>query len=425
MFDRASRVMPRGNTRHSVFVSPHPIYGVRGSGSRITDADGIERLDFVNNYSSLIHGHGHPQVLRALEEQASRLIAVGMPTEAEIRLAELLCGRVESLQQIRFTNSGTEAVMMAVKAARAFTGRPAVAKFEGCYHGTYDFVEVSQAPPQAAWGPDSCPASVALSAGTPPSVAQSTVVLPFNDVDAAARILNAHKPELAAVIVDAAPSHLGYLRVSAEMFGLLRDFTHSEGVLLILDEVYSLRLDLGGAQRRLGVKPDLTVMGKIIGGGLPVGALGGRADVMAVFDPLSAGATVAHGGTFNANPLTMAVGEASMRAYTQTDIARLEDLGRYAREQLQRIAAERRVALIVDGIGSLISLTFSSAPVHNYRDRARLATHKPQIDRLYRRLLDRGIFIAPHGLIVLSTAMERPEIDQLLAAFEAALTDWE
>ncbi|HEV2271223.1 MAG TPA: aspartate aminotransferase family protein [Steroidobacteraceae bacterium] len=415
--------MPRGNTRHSVFVAPYPIYCARGAGSRVWDVDGVERLDFVNNYSALIHGHGSPQVLRAMESQASRLIAVGMPTEVEIGLAELLCERIESVEQIRFTNSGTEAVMMAVKAARAFTGKPAVAKFEGCYHGTYDFVEISQAPGESAWGPDGSPASVALSVGTPAEVAESTVVLPFNDVGATARILSERKKDLAAIIVDAAPSHLGYLPVSGEIFKLLREFADAERALLILDEVYSLRLDAGGAQRRLGVKPDLTVMGKIIGGGLPVGAVGGRAEIMAVFDPLPTRAAVAHGGTFNANPLTMAAGEASMRAYTEKEVARLEELGTYARTQLQHIAKTRGLPIIVGGLGSLISITFSATPLRNYRDRARLASHKHQILSLYRGMLDRGIFIAPHGLIVLSTAMERNDIDHLLTAFDATLAD--
>lgn len=425
LFGRALRVMPRGNTRHSVFVPPYPLYCARGSGSRIWDVDGIERVDFVNNYSSLIHGHGQPAVLQAIESQASRLIAAGQPTEVEIGLAELLCDRIESLEQVRFTNSGTEAVMMALKAARAFTGKPAVAKFEGCYHGTYDYVEISQAPPESAWGPDDSPVSVALSAGTPVAVAQSTVVLPYNDIGATERILSQRKQDLAAIIVDSAPSHLGYLPVSREMLDLLRQFADAEGVLLVLDEVYSLRLDVGGAQRRFGVRPDLTVMGKIIGGGLPVGALGGRAEIMAVFDPMPTRAAVAHGGTFNANPLTMAAGEASMRAYTEKDVARLEDLGNYARAGLQHIAATRAVSLIVGGLGSLISVTFSALPVRNYRDRARLVGHKRQIMRLYHGLLDRGIFIAPHGLIVLSTAMQRSDVDLLLSAFDATLADWE
>src|SRR5215468_10418053 len=217
LFERASRVMPCGNTRHSLFFTPHPLYCVSGQGCRIVDADGVERLDFINNFSSMIHGHGHPEIMAAVQAQASKVIAVGLPTESEVELAELLCARVASVEQVRFMNSGTEAVMMAVKAARAFTGRCKIAKFEGCYHGTYDCVEVSQAPGPDAWGPADTPNSVALSRGTPPSLVNDTVVLPFDDVMDARYVLESHRDLLAAVIVDIAPAHLGYLQLSSAM----------------------------------------------------------------------------------------------------------------------------------------------------------------------------------------------------------------
>ena len=281
--------MPRGNSRHSVYFAPYPLYCVSGSGCRVVDADGLERIDFVNNYSSLIHGHAHPAVTAALHRQADRLVAVGMPTEVEIELAELLTDRIASVEQVRFTNSGTEAVMMAVKAARAYTSRPKIAKFEGCYHGTYDPVEVSQAPSGDAWGPAEKPASVPLSRGTPPSMVGDTIVLPWNDAGAVKRILESHAHDLAGVLVDLVPAHLGYIAADQAVLGVLREFCDASGALLICDEVYSLRLDFHGAQHRWKFRPDITVMGKIIGGGLPIGAVGGNRQVMSVFDPLPSG----------------------------------------------------------------------------------------------------------------------------------------
>jgi glutamate-1-semialdehyde 2,1-aminomutase len=421
LFDRACKVMPRGNSRHSIFHSPHPIYAVTGQGCRVIDADGIERLDFINNYSSTIHGHGHPAILAALQAQAAKLIAVGLPTETEIELAELLCGRIRSVEQVRFMNSGTEAVMMAIKAARAFTGRPKIAKFEGCYHGTYDSAEISQAPGEDSWGPLERPRSVALSRGTPAALIHDTVVLPFNDVSATRRILEEVGRQLAGIIVDSTPAHLGYLQVSSEMFKLLREFADAQGVLLIMDEVYSLRLDYHGAQHRFGVKPDLTVMGKIIGGGLAIGAVGGSREVLAVFDPLPTGPAVVHGGTYNANPLSMATGLASMRLLTAAVVHELERLGQYMREQL-RLAVERlKVELLIGGVGSLISLTFAAGPLRNYRDLAGFSEHRLRIAEFHRGMLSQGVLLTPQGLAILSTPMGQAEIDAFIRATEVVL----
>ncbi len=413
--------MPRGNSRHSVYFEPYPLYCVSASGCRVVDADGLERIDFVNNYSSLIHGHGHPAVTAALHRQADRLVAVGMPTEVEIELAELLTERIASVDQIRFTNSGTEAVMMAVKAARAYTSRPKIAKFEGCYHGTYDPVEVSQAPSADAWGPAERPASVPLSRGTPSSMVGDTIVLPWNNAVAVRCILESHAHDLAGVLVDLAPSHLGYIAADQAVLGVLREFCDASGALLICDEVYSLRLDFHGAQHRWKFRPDITVMGKIIGGGLPIGAVGGNRQVMSVFDPLPSGPAVVHGGTYNANPLSMATGHASMLALTMEHIRALELLGEHLRAELRLLAGKHKVELTIGGFGSLISFSFGREPLHNYRDTASLIEHRRKVGLFHRLLLDRGILIASQGLAVLSTAMDRAEGDLFLAAVDGSL----
>jgi glutamate-1-semialdehyde 2,1-aminomutase len=422
LFERASKVMPRGNSRHSVFYVPHPVYCVSGDGYHVIDADGVVRIDFLNNYSSMIHGHAHPKVQAALWAQAAKVIAVGLPTETEIELAELLCERVASVEQVRFTNSGTEAVMMAIKAARAFTGRSRIAKFEGCYHGTYDSVEVSQAPAPDAWGPAEEPHSVALSRGTPQWALHETLVLPFNDVVATANILYKHRDSIAGIIIDSTPAHLGYLQISTEMLRILRTFADAHGALLIMDEVYSLRLDYHGAQHRFGIRPDITVMGKIIGGGLPIGAVGGSRAVMDVFDPLPNGPAVFHGGTYNANPLSMATGLASMRELSIEAYAQLEHNGDYLRRSLNALAIRADIEFIVEGVGSLVSITFGSGPIRNYRDRAVLKDHRRRLTQLHRGMLDEGILLAPQGLAVLSTPMRKPQLDAFVHAMEAVLS---
>ena len=423
LFERARAVLPGGNSRHSVFFAPHPPYAVSGQGARVIDADGVERIDFLNNFSSLIHGHGHPEVIRALHAQADRMLAVGLPTEQEVELAELLCQRVTSIEQVRFTNSGTEAVMMAVKAARAYTGRPAIAKFEGCYHGTYDPVEVSQAPPSDRWGSATEPASVPLSAGTPEGLVQDTIVLPFDDVPAATRILAKHATHLAGVLIDLTPAHLGYMQISRPMLAMLRDFADAHGVLLILDEVYSLRLDFRGGQHLFDVRPDITVMGKIIGGGLPIGAVGASARIMSVFDPAPPGPAVMHGGTYNANPLSMATGLASMRALTPASLATLDQLGDDLRQELRALARQRRAELVIEGLGSLVSFTFGRPPLRNYRDRIAQSSHRGKLEQFHHRMMEGGILLAPQGLAVLSTPMGKAEIEAFLSAADAALRE--
>ena len=313
LWQRARAVMPGGNSRTTVFAAPYPAYVASAQGATVTDVDGQSRIDFVNNYTSLIHGHAHPRIVDAVTRQLPLGTAVSFPTETEIRLAELLVARVDSLEQLRFTNSGTEAVMLAVQAARAFTGRPRVARFEGCYHGAYA------------------------------DHAEGDLILPFNDADAVEDGIERHASELAAVIVDPLPHRPGFVDPRAGFLPRLREVTRAHGVLLISDEIISFRLAYAGPQRRLGYAADMTTLGKIIGGGFPVGAFGGRADVMAVFDPTSDGTRVAHGGTFNANPVTMVAGFEAMTMLTPSEYDRLAALGERIRTGLADLLETRGV----------------------------------------------------------------------------------
>src|SRR5215813_828827 len=289
LFARAQGVLPGGNTRTTVYMAPYPPYAAFGEGCFVTDVEGDRRLDCLNNYTSLIHGHAHPAIVEAASRRLAQGSSFPLPTPEEIDLASLLCERLPSAEHVRFTNSGSEAVMMAVKGARAFTRRPKIAKFEGAYHGSYDYVEVSLGSTPETWGSLAAPASTAYSRGTPPSVLADVVVLPFNHAEHAVARIEREARHLAAVLVDPVPNRIGLVPAQTEFLRALRDVTRAHGIVLIFDEVISFRVGYHGAQGAFGVTPDMTTLGKIIGGGFPVGAVAGRADVMAVFDPTRGG----------------------------------------------------------------------------------------------------------------------------------------
>jgi glutamate-1-semialdehyde 2,1-aminomutase len=415
LFERAKKVLPGGSTRQTVTFDPYPVYAVSGRGCMVTDADGVERIDFINNYSSMIHGHCHPRIVDALQRQAASLIAVGAPTESEIVLAELLAGRLPSVEQLRFCNSGSEAVMIAIQAARAFTGRPKIAKIEGAYHGGYDAMQVSLKPSPEDWGePD--PVPVAYAAGIPAGVLRETVVLPLNDVAGARRNLEKHKAELAGVIFDPIVGRMAFLEATAEYIAFLREWTRTNSVLLILDEVFSLRIDFHGAQGRYKVDPDITALGKIIGGGIAIGAVGGKAEVMAVFDASHGYPKLPHHGTYNANPLAMAAGLVSMELLDAAAIAHINALGDRLRDGLNRVFRDADVPAKAQGVGSMVAIA-PSAEFTDYRGLARAAASiEPLLGRVHQELLNRGVLMMPRGSLVTSTPMTEAEIDRTLAA---------
>lgn len=420
LFERACAVLPGGSSRLTTFQAPYPIYAASGRGSCIFDVDGVERIDFFNNATSLQHGHCHPAIVAALTEQMGRLFAVGMATEAEIRLAELICSRVASVDQIRFTNSGTEANLQAIRAARAFTGRTKIAKCEGGYHGTFDAVEVSLGSTPENWG-DADPEPVAFARGAPLSALDETVIFPFNDLDAIERILQPHAGDLAAVIIDPLPSALGLAKPRPGYLEALGTFTARNGIVLIFDEVISFRLAPGGAQSVFGVTPDLTTFGKIIGGGLPVGAIGGRQDIMAVFDARNGKPPLPHAGTFNANPLTMTAGRTALELMTPDEYERVNGLGERARRALVEAVAAAGVPAQVTGLGSLVMLHLHDRPVVDYRSFYRRPGERELHGELHRYLLNHGIATSQHGLGAVSTPMVTADIDRLAETVLAGL----
>jgi glutamate-1-semialdehyde 2,1-aminomutase len=421
LYARACKVMPGGNSRTSVFRLPHPLYARHGEGSRVIDADGVERVDFLNNYTSLIHGHRHPAIMQAVRDQLDHLTAVAMPTEAEIELAEILCERVKTFERVRFANSGSEAVMMAIKAARAATGRPKIAKCEGAYHGSYDFAEVSMGSTPENWGND--PRSVPYSEGTPKSVMDEVVVIPFNDAKAAERILGPHAEELACVLIDPMPNQAGLVPGTQEFLACIRDFCRKSGALLAYDEVITFRLGHGGAQGVFGFEPDITALAKVIGGGFPVGAVAGRADVMAVFDPSKGKPKAPHAGTFNANPITMAAGAAAMKLLTPERFRHIDRLGERARRALADALQTARVPGQVTGMGSLFRLHLTAASLSDYRSTYQTPAEKKKLAALVDYLLDNGILIAPSGMGNVSTAMTEADVDRLAETVLAGLRE--
>jgi glutamate-1-semialdehyde 2,1-aminomutase len=422
LYDRALASLPGGNSRTTVFMKPYPIYAARGEGCRVWDVDGNQYIDCINNFTSLIHGHAHPSLIEAATRQLALGSAFGLPTESEIDLAELLASRLPSVDQVRFTNSGTEAVMMALKAARAFTGRPKIAKCEGAYHGTYDYAEVSLDPAPEAWGRNA-PVSVAYARGTPDNVLADVVTIPFNDVEAAVSLIREHGRELACVLVDPMPNRAGLAPADKAYLQGLRHITREIGALLIFDEVITFRLGYGGAQGVWDIDPDLTTLGKIMGGGFPVGAVGGHKEFMAVFDPRSGKPALPHGGTFSANPVTMRAGLAAMELLDEAAFVRLDAIGAAVRSGIDQAFRHAGVPGGTVGLGSLLKVHFTDRPIRDYRS-AYPAEQEVRRQAIFNRgLLNRGVLAAGYGLMALSTPMTDADIDIIVAAASEALAE--
>lgn len=419
LFERAQRVLPGGVSRNTVLRAPHPAYADRGEGCRIIDLDGVSRIDFSNNMCSLIHGHCQPNVVRAVSEQLARGTAFMMATEIEVRYAEHLCARCPSFERLRFVNSGTEALMVALKASRAFTGRPKVAKIEGAYHGGYDYAEISQAPAPATWGDLDAPSSVPHVHGTPQAALSDTVILPFNDPDRALAILDRSADDLACVLLDLMPHRVGLNPADAEFIRAIRDWTHRHGALLVLDEVITFRSESGGLQSRYDIKPDLTALGKMIGGGFPVGAVAGRADVMELMNPHGSRYLFPHSGTFSANPISMVAGLTAMEQFDDDAVARLNALGDRARQGIARAIDATGVTACVTGTGSMFRVHMKPNPPRHFREVYLTPEENQQLARLLDHLFEQGFLLINTCTGALSTPMTEADIDDLIAALHA------
>jgi glutamate-1-semialdehyde 2,1-aminomutase len=413
LYERALKVLPGGVSRNAVLRKPHPAYLAHAQGCWVTDLEGHRRLDFANNMASLIHGHAHPKIVEAVTKQLPHGTASTLATEIEVDYAEHLVGRSSSFERIRFVNSGTEGVLCCLKAARAFTNRPKIAKVEGAYHGTYDYAEVSQTASPATWGDADHPASVPVTRGTPQSALDEVVVLPFNDLDHAITLLDAHADQIACILIDPLPHRVGMCKASDAYIDGLYRWTRAHQALLVFDEVITFRNAFGGSQEWYSVRPDLTALGKIIGGGFPVGAITGRADVMDVLNPLSKSLLFPHSGTFSANPVTLTAGYTAMQLFDRDAVERLNTLADRARNQIAQVIADVQIPACVTGAGSMFRIHFRPTPPADYRE----AFGEPHQTRAKSSLVD---FMFANGVMMietcsgtLSTPMAQREIDQL------------
>jgi glutamate-1-semialdehyde 2,1-aminomutase len=378
LYERALRRLPGGSSRTTVFVPPHPPYALRGEGWRVWDVDGHELIDLQCNYASLVHGHAFPPAVQAATQALAEGSAFGLPTAAEVDLAERLAERLPWTERWRFAGSGSEAVMIAVRAARAATGRAGLLRFAGCYHGSWDAVVEPGA------------------RGVPAAAQRDVLTVPVGDEAALLAALEEHGERLACVLLDLMPNRAGLRPAEPAFAALVREQTARRGIVLILDEVITFRLATGGLQELYGIEGDIVTLGKLIGGGLPIGALGGRAAQLELFDPRRADA-VAHGGTFSANPVSLRAGIAALDALDAAAIARIDALGERLRAGLGALG------YAVTGRGSLLKV------------------HAPNPVELWWRLYRAGVLIACGGLTCVSTPMDDAVIDRALAAFERAL----
>jgi glutamate-1-semialdehyde 2,1-aminomutase len=415
-FAEARQVLAGGNSRLTAYFSPFPFYVERAEGCVLYDIDGNRRLDFYNNATSLILGHANPQVTAALIAQAEKGTAYANPTQPEVELATLLTSRIPSVQRLRFTNSGTEGVAMAIRAARAFTGKPKIAKIEGAYHGTSDHVSISVTTDLSRAGSAEAPQPVPSSGGITPNTLADVVILPFNDATAAQRIITQYRDELACVVLEPVLAGIGYVPADVEYLEAVREACDGQNTLLIFDEVQTLRLSPGGLQQWYNILPDLTCLGKIIGGGLPVGAFGGRADIMEAFDTTRSAPLIPHAGTFNGNPLTMQAGLATMRQLTSEVYEQINEHGNTLRHQLDELARSYHVPLRITGIASLFGVQCTDRPVHDYRSAQGQDAALRQ--KLFLHLLNHGIFVPNKVVGNISTPMGRHELGTFVRVWE-------
>ena len=399
--EAARKYMPGGDTRTSIWFEPYPIWIDKAEGCRFTDVDGHKYIDFHNCYTTMILGHANPKVVAAVREQAAKGTAFGALIPTVVRWSELICNMVESVDKVRFGNSGSEAVMIALRVARGFTGKEMILKTDGCYHGSYDPVVY---PSDAT--------------GIPKSAQGDSIIVPYNDKEAAEKAIVENKDKLAAVIVEGAMGAAGMIPPRDGYLEFLRKVTAENGVLLILDEIISLRLAWGGIQSVYNVKPDLTTMAKIIGGGYPVGACGGREDIMQLFSPEMG--KVYHAGTLNANPMTATAGVATMEQLNAEVINKINKLGESFADGVRAIFKRLNTKGQVTGMGSLQNIHFSDKPVVNGKS-AREA-NKDLLHLFYLAMQERGMFSAARGLYVMSTPMTQKEIDAAVKAVDDVVT---
>ena len=416
--ERATRFMPGGSSRGTAYYDPYPVFFDRGQGNHVFDVDGNRYLDYMINATSLIMGHAHPLIIDSINLQAAKGTAYSGPSELQIGVAEMLCERIPSMDSVRFCNSGTEATLNAIRVARAFTGKHKIAKFEGGYHGSHEYVSVSVRPP--AWKLDpSGPTAIPEFPGQPESVSREVIVMPYNDLAKSEEVLRKYSSDISCVIMEPVASALGYLPGDIEFLKGIRELTSELGIILIYDEVQSFRIGPGGAQVEWNIKPDITALGKTIGGGFPVGAFGGRMDLMELFDPTEGGPTIPHAGTFNANPMTLVAGQVVLDQLRPEVYDRLNSMGNDLRMRLQAVFDELGVSAHVTGVGSLFGIHFTNETIVDYR--SMLRGDQDMKKALFLGLVNEGVLLQIVSAGALSTVTTSEDNDLIVNAVRNVL----
>ena len=408
VIDNACKYVPDGDMRISIWFEPYPTVMDRGDSCRLYDVDGNEYLDFSNNWTSMVLGNNHPKVVEAIIRQAPRGSAMAAPPEAAYEWAKLLCDRIPSVERVRFCTSGTEAVMFAIRAARAFTGKDKILKMEGNYHGSYDIMEMT-----VGWRK--------LPPGLPKSAELDVIVTPFNDKETAEKLIKENREELAAVIVEPVMGAAGMIPPEDDYLKFLQKVAAENDVLLIADEVISFRLAMGGAQQIFDFKPDLTTLGKAIGGGMPVGAFGGRKDVMAVYSPKHK-RPAHHAGTFVASPIAVAAAVAGLKELTAEAIDHINSLGWSMAENMQKVLDELKIKAQIKGYGSLQQIHFTPEPIHT-ASTAFFTINRDVLRLFHLSLMNKGVFIPNRGFFSVSTPMTQAETGKAVDAVAECLTE--
>ena len=415
LFERAQRLIPGGvNSPVRAFraVGGSPPFFERASGAHLWDAEGKRYIDYVGSWGPMVAGHTHPAVVEAVQEAASRALSFGAPTEAEVELAECLCRLMPSLDMLRLVSSGTEATMTAIRLARGFTGRERIVKFEGCYHGHADALLVKAGSGALTFGHPS-------SAGVPADTAAHTAVAHFNDASGIRKVFEEQGKTIAGVIVEPVAGNMNLVLPQPGFLETLRDECTRHGAVLIFDEVMTgFRVGLGGAQARYGIRPDLTTLGKVIGGGLPVGAVGGRREIMEKIAPLG---PVYQAGTLSGNPVAVAAGLATLKLVQQTGFQeRLEATTRSLVEGLAAEARKARVGFSAQSIGSMFGVYFREAAPRSFAEV--MQCDRERFNRFFHAMLERGVYLAPSAYEAgfVSAAHGADEIEATLAAAREA-----
>ena len=417
LFDAARRVIPGGvNSPARAFgpVGGDPLFIARGEGARVVDADGAAYIDFVGSWGPLILGHAHPEVVAAVNAAAAAGTSFGAPTKIEVKMAQLVAEMVPSVEMVRMVNSGTEATMSAIRLARGHTGRTKIVKFEGCWHGHADSFLIRAGSSALTMGAPSSP-------GVTPGTAADSITVPYNDLEAVQKAVAENGDEIAAVIVEPIAGNMGVIPPAPGFLQGLRDLTAELGIVLIFDEVITgFRVGLGGAQALYGVTPDLTTLGKIIGGGLPVGAFGGKREIMADISPL--GKMVSQAGTLSGNPLAMTAGYETLRRLRVPGVygdleTKARDLEMGIRDNLKALGLKYQT----NRVGSMMTLFFTETPVTSFD--AANACDQALFARYFREMLERGVYLAPSQFeaAFVSLAHSDADIDATVKANYEAL----